>query len=136
VLERAFANLEPRAPGAVDVIVAGLTGFDGAPETASAVAAAGIGVMALASALRAHDGRGGSQALLQRTNDEFGKPESLMDRVYRSPNPVGEVDTSGEVRLEEVASGRTRIEVTMNYADPLAVKWVRSSPTRYPTWSA
>jgi hypothetical protein len=50
VLERAFANLEPRAPGAVDVIVAGLTGFDGAPETASAVAAAGTGVMALAGA--------------------------------------------------------------------------------------
>ena len=34
----------------------------------------------------------------------------------------GEVDTSGEVRFEKVASDRTRIEVTMNYADPLAVK--------------
>jgi uncharacterized membrane protein len=30
----------------------------------------------------------------------------------------GEVMTSGEVRFEEVAPGRTRIEVTMNYADP------------------
>lgn len=30
----------------------------------------------------------------------------------------GEVDTSGQVRFEEVASGRTRIDVTMNYADP------------------
>ena len=30
----------------------------------------------------------------------------------------GEVDTSGEVRFEKVASDRTRIEVTMNYADP------------------
>jgi uncharacterized membrane protein len=30
----------------------------------------------------------------------------------------GEVMTSGEVRFEEVAPGRTRVEVTMNYADP------------------
>src|SRR3954451_12338191 len=32
----------------------------------------------------------------------------------------GEVMTSGEVRFEEVASGRTRIDETMNYADPPA----------------
>lgn len=30
----------------------------------------------------------------------------------------GEVDTSGQVRFEEVGTGRTRVEVTMNYADP------------------
>jgi uncharacterized membrane protein len=30
----------------------------------------------------------------------------------------GDVDTSGQVRFEEVAQGRTRIDVTMNYADP------------------
>lgn len=30
----------------------------------------------------------------------------------------GEVQTSGEVRFEETAPGRTRIDVTMNYADP------------------
>jgi uncharacterized membrane protein len=30
----------------------------------------------------------------------------------------GEVDTSGQVRFEEVAVGRTRIDVIMNYADP------------------
>jgi len=30
----------------------------------------------------------------------------------------GEVMTSGEVRFEEVAPSRTRVEVTMNYADP------------------
>ena len=30
----------------------------------------------------------------------------------------GEVDTSGEVRFEEIDSDRTRIEVTMNYANP------------------
>jgi uncharacterized membrane protein len=30
----------------------------------------------------------------------------------------GEVMTSGEARFEEVASGRTRVEMTMNYADP------------------
>ena len=30
----------------------------------------------------------------------------------------GEVMTSGEARFEEVAPGRTRVEVTLNYADP------------------
>jgi uncharacterized membrane protein len=30
----------------------------------------------------------------------------------------GEVKTSGEARPEEVSPGRTRIDVTMNYADP------------------
>ena len=30
----------------------------------------------------------------------------------------GEVMTSGEARFEEVAPGRTRVEVRMNYADP------------------
>src|ERR687883_1180576 len=30
----------------------------------------------------------------------------------------GDIDTSGQVRFEEVAVGRTRIDVTMNYADP------------------
>ena len=30
----------------------------------------------------------------------------------------GEVMTSGEVRFEETAPGRTQVEVTMNYADP------------------
>ncbi len=30
----------------------------------------------------------------------------------------GEVMTSGEVRFEEAGTNRTRIEVTMNYADP------------------
>lgn len=28
------------------------------------------------------------------------------------------MDTSGQVRFEEVSTGRTRIDVTMNYADP------------------
>ncbi len=30
----------------------------------------------------------------------------------------GQVMTSGEVRFEEILSDRTRVEVTMNYADP------------------
>ncbi len=30
----------------------------------------------------------------------------------------GEVMTSGEARFEETAPGRTKVEVTMNYADP------------------
>ncbi len=48
----------------------------------------------------------------------------------------GEVMTSGEARFEEVAPGRTRIEVTMNYSDPPggklgeAVANVLSNPER------
>ncbi|MDQ3285235.1 MAG: SRPBCC family protein, partial [Actinomycetota bacterium] len=30
----------------------------------------------------------------------------------------GDVDTSGQVRFEEIAQGRTRVDVTMNYANP------------------
>ncbi len=30
----------------------------------------------------------------------------------------GEVDNSGQVRFEEVATGRTRVDVTLNYGDP------------------
>ena len=30
----------------------------------------------------------------------------------------GEVDNSGQVRFEEVAEGRTRVDVTLTYADP------------------
>jgi uncharacterized membrane protein len=48
----------------------------------------------------------------------------------------GEVMTSGEARFEEVAPGRTRVEVTMNYADPPggavgeAVAKILSNPER------
>jgi uncharacterized membrane protein len=48
----------------------------------------------------------------------------------------GEVMTSGEARFEEVAPGRTRVEVTMNYSDPPggavgeAVANVLSNPER------
>lgn len=157
MLERAFEDMVPRLPDAVDVVVAGLTGFDDSPETAREIAdgvrtrvrsarvvvtndavtsylgaigfepgvvvAAGTGVIALAgdregnvarsdgwgyilgddgggyyvgrrglaSALRAHDGRGGSEDLLRRAKNVFGTPESLKDHIYRSSNPAGEV---------------------------------------------
>jgi len=46
----------------------------------------------------------------------------------------GDVMTSGEARFEEVAPGRTRINVTMNYSDPPgvgeAVANVLSNPER------
>jgi uncharacterized membrane protein len=48
----------------------------------------------------------------------------------------GEVMTSGEARFEEVVPGRTRVDVTMNYADPPggrvgeAVANVLSNPER------
>ncbi len=158
VLERAFTDTELR-PHAVDVVAAGLTGFDDSPETAHAIAdgirslvraervvvsndavtsylgaigfepgavvAAGTGVVALAgdrdgsfarsdgwgymlgddgggyyigrrglaSALRAHDGRGGSEALRRRAVERFGSPELIKKRVYEAPNPVSEASS-------------------------------------------
>jgi uncharacterized membrane protein len=58
------------------------------------------------------------------TSVEFDARTTEMDpdRGIGWNSVEGEVDTSGEVRFEKVASDRTRIEVTMNYADPLAVK--------------
>ncbi len=44
--------------------------------------------------------------------------EASLDRGIAWESVEGEVDNSGQVRFEEVAPGRTRIEVTMNYADP------------------
>lgn len=155
-LESSFAEIEPR-PGAVDVVVAGLTGFDGSLESAGAIAgtvralvragqvivtndavtsylgaigvspgcmvAAGTGVIALsgdmdgsfaradgwgyilgddgggyyigrrglASALRAWDGRGGSEALRQKAEGSIGPPEEIKQRVYGASNPASEV---------------------------------------------
>jgi uncharacterized membrane protein len=49
----------------------------------------------------------------------------------------GDVMTSGEVRFEEVAPGRTRVDVTMNYSDPPggavgeAVANILSNPERH-----
>jgi uncharacterized membrane protein len=44
--------------------------------------------------------------------------EASLERGIAWESVEGEVDTSGQVRFEEVATGRTRIDVTMNYADP------------------
>jgi len=54
------------------------------------------------------------------TSVEFDARTTEMDpdRGIGWNSVEGEVGTSGEVRFEEVASDRTRIEVTMNYADP------------------
>jgi len=152
-LHDAIAALHP-APIAVDVVAAGLTGFDGTPDAARAVAdrvravvradlvlvttdavtsylgaigarpgvvvAAGTGAIALAadgdgriarsdgwgyllgddggafsigraglrSALREHDGRGGSAALRERARARFGPLEAIARRVYDAGDPV------------------------------------------------
>jgi uncharacterized membrane protein len=54
------------------------------------------------------------------TDVEFDARTTEMDpnRGIGWNSVEGEVQTSGEVRFEEVAPGRTRIDVTMNYADP------------------
>jgi uncharacterized membrane protein len=44
--------------------------------------------------------------------------EMSLERGIAWNSVEGEVDTSGQVTFEEVAPGRTRVEVTMNYADP------------------
>ena len=144
-------------PEAVDKVVAGLTGFDGSPDTArtvvkgirslvqaetiivtndavtsylgaigaepGAMVAAGTGIIALAgdpdgsfaradgwgyilgdegsgyyigrrglaSALRAWDGRGGSEILRQKAEESIGVPEMIKQRVYGASNPASEV---------------------------------------------
>ena len=49
---------------------------------------------------------------------DAGTTEMDPDRGIGWNTTGGEVMTSGEARFEEVSPGRTRIEVTMNYADP------------------
>jgi uncharacterized membrane protein len=44
--------------------------------------------------------------------------EMSLERGIAWNSEEGEVNTSGQVRFEEIAPGRTRIDVTMNYADP------------------
>jgi N-acetylglucosamine kinase-like BadF-type ATPase len=174
VFERAFADIVPR-PRAVDVAVAGLTGFDDSPETGGAIAnglrslvraervlvtndavtsylgaigfepgavvTAGTGVVALAadvdgsfarsdgwgymlgddgggyyigrrglaSALRVYDGRGGSDALKRRAEEELGSLELIKNRVYGAPNPVS-----------VVARFATAVAEAAREADPVA----------------
>jgi len=50
-----------------------------------------IGRRGLASALRAWDGRGGSEALRHRAEMSLGKAEQIRERVYGASNPVKEV---------------------------------------------
>lgn len=101
-----------------------------------------VGRRGLAEALRAHDGRGGSEALRRRAERVFGAPESLKGRVYRAPNPAGEVaafsrevaeaarggdpvasriwaDAAREVAATVVAPLRR----TFGPGDPVAVSW-------------
>ena len=61
-----------------------------------------------------------------RIKGPFGRTLEWEARTtQREPNSAigwntteGEVGTSGQVRFEEVAPGHTRVDVTMNYADP------------------
>jgi N-acetylglucosamine kinase-like BadF-type ATPase len=50
-----------------------------------------IGRRGLASALRAHDGRGGSEVLRRRVKNRLGPPEVIKRCVYGAINPVSEV---------------------------------------------
>lgn len=47
-----------------------------------------VGRAGLASALRAHDGRGGSEELLRRARERFGTLEGLAGWVHGSENPA------------------------------------------------
>lgn len=50
-----------------------------------------LGRAGLKAALRAHDGRGGSPALLVRGRERFGDPDHWPAVVHGSPNPPGTV---------------------------------------------
>jgi len=176
VLADAVAALRPR-PEAVDVVAAGLTGFDGSHEAAQAVAdhlrslvpanrvlvtsdavtsylgaigtapgvvvAVGTGAIALAadgrggvarsdgwgyllgddggafsigrhglrSALRDHDGRGGSPALRRRAQARFGPLSSIPRHVYDGEDPVAAVaafapDVADAARAGDLVAAR------------------------------
>ena len=47
-----------------------------------------VGRAGLASALRAHDGRGGSKELLRRARERFGAVEGIAGRVHGAENPA------------------------------------------------
>lgn len=47
-----------------------------------------VGRAGLVSALRAHDGRGGSRELLRRARERFGTVEGVAGRVHGSENPA------------------------------------------------
>jgi uncharacterized membrane protein len=61
-----------------------------------------------------------------RVKGPFGRTLEYEARTtQREPNSAigwntigGQVGTSGQVRFQEVAPGRTQVDVTMNYADP------------------
>ena len=177
VLEHAFADMEPAVGSldTVDAVTAGLTGFDGSPDTARKIAdgirslvkagrvivtndavtsylgaigvnpgamvAAGTGIIALAgepdggfartdgwgyilgdhgsgyyigrrglaSALRAWDGRGGSEALMEKAQGSIGTPEQIKQSVYGASNPSG-----------EVAAFALKVAVAAREGDPIA----------------
>lgn len=50
-----------------------------------------VGRRGLANALRAYDGRGGSEALKRRAEKRLGPLELIKQRVYGASNPVSEV---------------------------------------------
>ncbi len=50
-----------------------------------------VGRAGLASALEAHDGRGGSPALLERAIGRWGPPDGIASRIHGSASPVAAV---------------------------------------------
>lgn len=69
-----------------------------------------VGRRGLASALRSHDGRGGSEAIAKRATETFGTPQAIKERVYGAENPA-----------QEVAGFALRVAEAAREGDPVAV---------------
>lgn len=50
-----------------------------------------VGRAGLARALEAHDGRGGSRALLERAMARWGPPDGIASQIHGSPSPVAAI---------------------------------------------
>ncbi len=64
-----------------------------------------IGRRGLDAALRAHDGRGGSPALLERARDRFGPPEGIPAAVHGAPHPASTVASFARDVLDVALAG-------------------------------
>jgi glucosamine kinase len=64
-----------------------------------------VGRRGLASALRAHEGRGGSEALWRLAEARLGTPGLIKQRVYGAPNPASEVAAFARAVAEAAREG-------------------------------
>lgn len=99
-----------------------------------------VGRAGLASALRAHDGRGGSEELLRRARERFGTVEGLARRVHGAENPARVVasfaaEVAAAAREGESEACRIWAEAGEELAKTLAAASSRVSGCEAVSWT-